>query len=149
MPILEVKRLKKCFGALEVLRDIDFSLEQGETIAVIGSSGSGKTTLLRCLNFLETPDGGQLLVGGNVIFDASDPRPSGRARGAENACTLDLVFQSFKSVPPNIRSCRTSSSRRSFWRRNSPITCRTGRPSSPKSRAAPARCSRRWGSPTS
>ena len=73
MPILEVKNLKKSFGTLEVLRDIDFSMNRGEAVAIIGSSGSGKTTLLRCLNFLERPDGGQILVDGSVIFDAADP----------------------------------------------------------------------------
>ena len=56
MAILEVKGLKKSFGAHEVLKGIDFELERGEVLAIIGSSGSGKTTLLRCLNFLETAD---------------------------------------------------------------------------------------------
>ena len=50
MSILEVKNLKKNFGSLEVLKGIDFSLEKGEALAMIGASGSGKTTLLRCLN---------------------------------------------------------------------------------------------------
>ncbi|NLW65589.1 MAG: amino acid ABC transporter ATP-binding protein, partial [Clostridiales bacterium] len=73
MPVLEVRKLQKNFGELEVLTDIDFSLDKGETIAIIGSSGSGKTTLLRCLNFLEHPDGGSISVNGKVIFDALDP----------------------------------------------------------------------------
>ena len=55
MPILEVKNLKKKFGSTPVLKDVSFSLEEGQVLAIIGSSGSGKTTLLRCLNFLETP----------------------------------------------------------------------------------------------
>lgn len=55
MAILEVNNLKKNFGNLEVLKGIDFSLEKGESLAMIGASGSGKTTLLRCLNFLERP----------------------------------------------------------------------------------------------
>ena len=55
MAILEVNNLKKNFGSLEVLKGIDFSLEKGESLAMIGASGSGKTTLLRCLNFLERP----------------------------------------------------------------------------------------------
>ena len=54
MPMLEVKNIKKNFGDTEVLKGLDFSLEKGEVLAIIGSSGSGKTTLLRCLNFLET-----------------------------------------------------------------------------------------------
>ena len=69
MAILEVRNLEKHFGATKVLNDISFSLEKGQAIAVIGSSGSGKTTLLRCLNFLEQPDGGQIAVDGQVIFD--------------------------------------------------------------------------------
>lgn len=51
MAILQVRNLEKKFGSLQVLKDIDFSLDKGESIAIIGSSGSGKTTLLRCLNF--------------------------------------------------------------------------------------------------
>ena len=62
MSILEVKNLKKNFGSLEVLKGIDFSLEKGEALAMIGASGSGKTTLLRCLNFLERPTHGQIIV---------------------------------------------------------------------------------------
>ena len=53
MAILEVKNIRKSFGSIEVLKDISFSMEEGQVISIIGSSGSGKTTLLRCLNFLE------------------------------------------------------------------------------------------------
>ena len=73
MAILEVKNIEKNFGTLKVLQKIDFSLEKGESIAIIGSSGSGKTTLLRCLNFLERPDKGSIIVNNEVIFDADDP----------------------------------------------------------------------------
>ena len=72
MSILEVKNLKKNFGSLEVLKGIDFSLEKGEALAMIGASGSGKTTLLRCLNFLERPTHGQIIVNDKIIFDADD-----------------------------------------------------------------------------
>ena len=58
MPILQVEHIEKSFGSIQVLQDINFSLEQGQALAIIGSSGSGKTTLLRCLNFLEAPDQG-------------------------------------------------------------------------------------------
>ena len=68
MPILEVKNLYKNFGSTKVLKDISFSLERGKALAIIGSSGSGKTTLLRCLNFLETPNEGQIIV--NADFDS-------------------------------------------------------------------------------
>ena len=74
MAILEVKNLQKKFGDLTVLKGVDFSLEKGQTMAVIGASGGGKTTLLRCLNFLEIPTKGQILVNGNIIFDADDER---------------------------------------------------------------------------
>ena len=53
MALLEVKNIRKNFGKTEVLKGIDFSMEKGDVVAIIGSSGSGKTTLLRCLNFLE------------------------------------------------------------------------------------------------
>ena len=72
MSMLEVQNISKSFGATEVLKDISFSLEQGQALAIIGSSGSGKTTLLRCLNFLETPDRGRILVDGNPVFDSND-----------------------------------------------------------------------------
>ena len=71
MPILEVHHIEKHFGATRVLEDISFDLEQGQALAIIGSSGSGKTTLLRCLNFLETPDQGQIVVQGDTLFDAA------------------------------------------------------------------------------
>ena len=67
MAVLEVKNLKKNFGSTDVLKGVSFSLEQGQVLTIIGSSGSGKTTLLRCLNFLETPDEGQILVNGKVL----------------------------------------------------------------------------------
>ena len=72
MAILEVSRIEKRFGDVQVLRDISFTLDKGQSLAVIGSSGSGKTTLLRCLNFLERPDGGTIAVGGRTLFDAAD-----------------------------------------------------------------------------
>ena len=73
MPILQVQNIEKHFGDTRVLEDISFELEQGQALAIIGSSGSGKTTLLRCLNFLETPDQGRILVQGKTLFDAEDP----------------------------------------------------------------------------
>ena len=64
MAILQVESIQKQFGKIPVLRDISFDLERGQALAIIGSSGSGKTTLLRCLNFLETPNQGKILVNG-------------------------------------------------------------------------------------
>jgi ABC-type histidine transport system ATPase subunit len=98
--ILEVNNLKKCFGSVEVLKDIGFSLEQGEAISVIGSSGSGKTTLLRCLNFLESPDAGQILVRGRVIFSAADPSTQKRAGDPTQAPALRPGVPEFQPVSP-------------------------------------------------
>ena len=75
MPILEVEHLCKTFEKTEVLKDISFSLEQGQLVSIIGSSGSGKTTLLRCLNFLERPASGVIRVNGEVLLDAGNPSP--------------------------------------------------------------------------
>ena len=69
MAILEVEHLEKRFGGTPVLQDVSFSLEQGQTLAILGSSGSGKTTLLRCLNALEQPDAGRIRVAGETLFD--------------------------------------------------------------------------------
>ena len=99
MPVLEVRGLQKSFDKLEVLKNIDISLEQGEVISIIGSSGSGKTTLLRCLNFLEKPNGGQILVNGKVIFDAQDPTANTDAEIRKKRLHFGLVFQSFNLFP--------------------------------------------------
>lgn len=99
MAILEVGNIHKSFGATQVLQDISFSLEQGESLAIIGSSGSGKTTLLRCLNFLERPDGGRILVGGRVLFDAADPIAHQEREIRKKRLHFGLVFQSFHLFP--------------------------------------------------
>ena len=72
MSILEVKNIEKHFGKTKVLKDVSFSLDEGNALAIIGSSGSGKTTLLRCLNFLEKPNQGSITVNGETLFDASN-----------------------------------------------------------------------------
>lgn len=66
--LLEIRHLKKHFGSLEVLKDIDFHCDSNEVITIIGSSGSGKSTLLRCINLLETPDAGEILYHGKDIL---------------------------------------------------------------------------------
>ena len=96
MPILEVKNIKKSFGKTEVLKGVSFSLEKGQVLAIIGSSGSGKTTLLRCLNFLETPDEGEIYVNGKpLLADAGDNEEKIR----QNRLHFGLVFQSFNLFP--------------------------------------------------
>ena len=99
MSVLVVNDLKKSFGGTEVLKGISFSLEKGETLSVIGSSGSGKTTLLRCLNFLETADGGTILVNGEKIFDAAEEKMLSESRKRTNRLHFGLVFQSFNLFP--------------------------------------------------
>ena len=95
MAILEVNNLKKGFGSLDVLKGVSFSLEQGQVLAIIGSSGSGKTTLLRCLNFLETPDEGEILVNGKCLTGKNLSEEQIR----ENRLHFGLVFQNFNLFP--------------------------------------------------
>jgi len=92
MAFLEVKGIEKSFGTVKVLKKIDFSLEKGEVIAIIGPSGSGKTTLLRCLNFLERPDKGSIIVNNEVIFDAMDPSTK---RSAQKTAAFRPGFSKF------------------------------------------------------
>ncbi len=99
MSILEVKNLKKSFGKVSVLKGIDFSLEKGEVLAIIGSSGGGKTTLLRCLNFLEYADEGTISVGGEVIYEGGVTNRYNEAEIRKNRLHFGLVFQSFNLFP--------------------------------------------------
>ena len=99
MPILEVRDLRKSFGNVEVLKGIDFTLEKGEALSVIGSSGSGKTTLLRCLNFLERPDNGKIIVNGETLLDCSDPSTLVESQIRRKRLHFGLVFQSFNLFP--------------------------------------------------
>lgn len=99
MPVLEVRNIKKTFEGNEVLKGIDFSMEKGEVLSIIGSSGSGKTTLLRCLNFLETPDTGEILVDGETVFSANDTRKLTPAERQNRQLRFGMVFQSFNLFP--------------------------------------------------
>ena len=99
MAVLEVKNIKKNFGPVEVLKGLDFSMEKGEVLAIIGSSGSGKTTLLRCLNFLETPDEGRIIVNDEVLFDAESHSTLTEDEVRRNRLHFGLVFQSFNLFP--------------------------------------------------
>ena len=99
MAILEVHHIEKHFGATRVLEDISFDLEEGQALAIIGSSGSGKTTLLRCLNFLETPDQGRIVVQGKTLFDAADPNTQKESEVRKKRLHFGLVFQSFNLFP--------------------------------------------------
>ena len=97
MSFLEVKNLHKSFGSTQVLKGIDFSLQKGEVVSIIGSSGSGKTTLLRCLNFLELADTGSVWVKGEEIFNAQKKYADRELR--KNRLHFGLVFQGFNLFP--------------------------------------------------
>ena len=99
MPILEVQNINKSFGSTKVLNDISFSLERGKALAIIGSSGSGKTTLLRCLNFLETPNAGRIIVNGETLFDAADHSSKSDEEIRKRRLHFGMVFQSFNLFP--------------------------------------------------
>lgn len=99
MAFLEVNNIKKSFGRTEVLKNISFSLEKGEVLAIIGSSGSGKTTLLRCLNFLETPQQGKITVDGNLLFDGDDDSKKSESAIRKNRLHFGMVFQNFNLFP--------------------------------------------------
>lgn len=99
MAILDVKNIHKSFGNNEVLKGIDFSLEKGDVLVIIGSSGSGKTTLLRCLNFLETPDMGTISVDNELLIDAQDKNTLSEKEIRRNRLHFGLVFQQFNLFP--------------------------------------------------
>ena len=86
--ILEVKHLSKTFGKHEVLKDIDFTVNKGDVISIIGASGSGKSTLLRCINLLETPTAGEIFYDGKNVADRNVKAHKYRSR-------VGMVFQSF------------------------------------------------------
>lgn len=99
MSILEVKNLCKHFGKTRVLEGVNFSMEEGEVVSIIGSSGSGKTTLLRCINFLERADDGQVLLDGNVLFDAKTEKRASAKDIRKKQLNFGLVFQDFNLFP--------------------------------------------------
>ncbi len=102
MAMLEVKNLSKSFGQLDVLRDISFSVEKGDVIAIIGPSGSGKSTLLRCINQLEKANGGVIKICG---LDMLVKNEKGKTVYADSKTLRDirlkigLVFQNFNLFP--------------------------------------------------
>ncbi len=97
MKQLEVKNLVKSFSDVTVLKGVDFSLEKGEVLSIIGSSGGGKTTLLRCLNFLEIASSGEILIEGETVFSAKEgEEPTVHAEAQEK---MGLVFQQFNLFP--------------------------------------------------
>lgn len=84
--IIKIEHLKKNFGDLEVLKDINFMVDKGEVVTIIGSSGSGKSTMLRCMNLLETPGGGEIFIEGESILEGDINK---------HRSEVGMVFQSF------------------------------------------------------
>ncbi|MGI8780725.1 MAG: amino acid ABC transporter ATP-binding protein [Solirubrobacteraceae bacterium] len=90
--MIEIRELHKSFGDLEVLKGIDFRVAEGEVVCVIGPSGSGKSTLLRCINLLETPTAGEVVIGEDVVTDPDVDIDAIRRR-------IGMVFQQFNLFP--------------------------------------------------
>lgn len=86
--VIDIRHLNKSFGSHEVLKDINFSVNKGEVVCMIGSSGSGKSTLLRCVNLLEKPNGGEIIYNGENILDDKHDIYQYRTK-------LGMVFQQF------------------------------------------------------
>lgn len=86
--VIDIKHLNKSFGSHEVLKDVNFTVNKGEVVCLIGSSGSGKSTLLRCINLLETPSGGEIIYNGENILDDRHDIKKYRTH-------LGMVFQQF------------------------------------------------------
>lgn len=99
MSYLEIKNLTKKYGETEVLKSIDLNMEKGEVVSVIGSSGSGKTTLLRCINFLEFPDTGKMVLNGTTLLNCDENIKYGYNELREKRLNFGLVFQSFNLFP--------------------------------------------------
>ncbi len=124
MAILEVKNIHKSFGSNNVLKGIDFELEEGKVLSIIGSSGSGKTTLLRCITSLETAEEGKITVNGNVVFDSENHKKLSKEEIRKNRLSVGLVFQSFNlfpqySVIDNVTlAVKLQAKKRSDWRKN-------------------------------
>lgn len=105
MALLEVKNIKKSFGKTKVLKGIDFELEKGEVLSIIGSSGSGKTTLLRCINFLEFAEEGTITVNGEMIYNGVTDKKIKEKDLRKKRLHFGLVFQSF-NLFRSITLCR-------------------------------------------
>ena len=91
-PILEVKNLVKSFAGLQVIKGVDIAVQKGEVVFLVGPSGAGKSTVLRCMNFLETPD------GGSVLFHGAEPDHSEKGLNTYRS-RVGMVFQHFNLFP--------------------------------------------------
>ncbi len=100
--LVQVTGLRKSFGDNEVLKGVDFDVERGEVVAIIGPSGSGKTTMLRCINLLEEPSGGRIVVDGRVVCDQTEDgsmRFADKHEVREIREEVGMVFQRFNLFP--------------------------------------------------
>ena len=92
---IRVVDLHKSFGNLEVLKGVSLTARKGDVVAIIGGSGSGKSTMLRCINFLETPSSGEIIIGGEKIEMRADGSPANRRQIERVRTRLAMVFQAF------------------------------------------------------
>lgn len=99
MAFFELENIYKNFGETEVLKGINLTVNKGEVVSIIGSSGSGKTTLLRCVNFLETPDKGVMILNGEELFSYPEKKKKKEKERLKNALKFGLVFQQFHLFP--------------------------------------------------
>lgn len=99
VPVIEVHDLHKSFGSVEVLKGVDFKVNRGEVISIIGSSGSGKSTLLRCMNWLEEPNSGSIRIVGDRIGLREDNTPMSEKELAAMRSRMAMVFQGFNLWP--------------------------------------------------
>ena len=99
MALLEVRNITKSFGKTDVLKGISFDLHEGNVLSIIGSSGSGKTTLLRCINFLESADGGTVSINDEVVYDADWNKKNKKIAMRNNCKYFGMVFQNFNLFP--------------------------------------------------
>ncbi|OZI76764.1 ABC transporter ATP-binding protein [Bordetella genomosp. 2] len=95
--MIRIRGLRKSFGAVEVLRGIDFDVQRSQVVVVIGPSGSGKSTLLRCCNGLEVAQGGTIDICGEALLDHGKPMPEARLNRLRTR--VGMVFQSFNLFP--------------------------------------------------
>ena len=99
MALLEVRNITKSFGKTDVLKGISFDLNEGSVLSIIGSSGSGKTTLLRCINFLDSADGGTVAINGETVYDADWDKKTKKIAMRNNCKYFGMVFQNFNLFP--------------------------------------------------
>ncbi len=101
MALIEMKHIKKSYGDLEILHDISLSVERGEVVSLIGPSGAGKSTFLRCLNTLETVQGGTISVDGDTLVSEENGKVVYAAPDAQRKilAKMGMVFQSFNLFP--------------------------------------------------